>query len=117
MTVRVRIPTPLRPLTNGQRVVEARGADLAEAILDLDRKFPGIRSKILDDRGEVLRFVNIFVNERDIRFLSGLRTPLTEGAEIAIIPAMAGGGWGAGPRGTRSGREAHRQEVHPARDQ
>ncbi len=91
MTVHVRIPTPLRRLTNGERVVEASGADLAEAIADLDRKFPGIRSKILDERGEVLRFVNIFVNERDIRFLSGLQTPLTEGAEIAIIPAMAGG--------------------------
>jgi sulfur-carrier protein len=115
MTVRVRIPTPLRPLTNGQRVVEASGADLAEAIVDLDRRFPGIRSKILDDRGEVLRFVNIFVNERDIRFLSGLQTPLTEGAEIAIIPAMAGGGGGA--ESTRLGRTAERQEAHPARDQ
>ncbi len=91
MTVRVRIPTPLRRLTRGERMVEATGTDLAEAIDDLDRKFPGIRSKILDERGEVLRFVNIFVNERDIRFLSGLRTPLTEDAEVAIIPAMAGG--------------------------
>ena len=91
MTVHVRIPTPLRRLTRGERMVEATGTDLAEAIEDLDRKFPGIRSKILDERGEVLRFVNIFVNERDIRFLSGLQTPLTEDAEVAIIPAMAGG--------------------------
>lgn len=91
MTVHVRIPTPLRRLTRGERMVEATGTDLAEAIDDLDRKFPGIRSKILDERGEVLRFVNIFVNERDIRFLSGLQTPLTENAEVAIIPAMAGG--------------------------
>ena len=91
MTVHVRIPTPLRRLTRGERMVEATGTDLGEAIDDLDRKFPGIRSKILDERGEVLRFVNIFVNERDIRFLSGLQTPLTEDAEVAIIPAMAGG--------------------------
>ena len=91
MTVHVRIPTPLRRLTRGERLVEATGTDLAEAIDDLDRKFPGIRSKILDERGEVLRFVNIFVNERDIRFLGGLRTPLADGAEVSIVPAMAGG--------------------------
>jgi len=91
MAARVRIPTPLRQLTNGQRLIEVHGADLAQAIDELDRRFPGLRARILDERGEVLQFVNIFVNERDIRFLSGLQTPLHEGAEISIVPAMAGG--------------------------
>jgi len=91
MAVQVRIPTPLRRITNGERIIEVRGGSLAQAIDELDRRFPGIRAKILDDRGEVLQFVNIFVNEQDIRFLSGLRTPLDEGAEVSIVPAMAGG--------------------------
>ncbi len=91
MAVRVRIPTPLRQLTNGARLIEVGGGDLAQAIEELDRRFPGIRARLLDERGEVLRFVNIFVNERDIRFLGGLRTPLHDGAEVSIVPAMAGG--------------------------
>ena len=91
MSVRVRIPTPLRRITNGERVVTVDGGDVAQALQALDRRFPGIRSKILDDRGEVLQFVNIFVDEQDIRFLSGLRTPLRDGAEVSIVPAMAGG--------------------------
>lgn len=91
MAVHVRIPTPLRRITNGQRVIDVNGSNLAQALDDLDRRFPGIRGKILDDRGEVLQFVNIFVNEQDIRFLSGLQTPLAEGAEVSIVPAMAGG--------------------------
>lgn len=91
MAVRVRIPTPLRRLTNGERVVEVEGADLQAAIDNLDRRFPGIRARILDERGDVLQFVNIFVNERDIRFLQGVRTPLEDGAEVSIVPAMAGG--------------------------
>lgn len=91
MAVHVRIPTPLRRITNGERVVEVNGTNLAQALVDLDRRFPGIKAKILDERGEVLQFVNIFVDEQDIRFLSGLQTPLGEGAEISIIPAMAGG--------------------------
>ncbi len=91
MAVRVRIPTPLRRITNGERVVTVDGGDVAQALQALDRRFPGFRAKILDDRGEVLQFVNIFVDEQDIRFLSGLRTPLRDGAEVSIVPAMAGG--------------------------
>jgi sulfur-carrier protein len=91
MAVRVRIPTPLRSLTKGERLIEVDGGDLAQAIEALDRRFPGIRARIIDEQGEVLRFVNIFVNERDIRFLGGLRTPLADGAEVSIVPAMAGG--------------------------
>ena len=91
MAVTVRIPTPLRRITNGERVVTVSGSDLGQALADLDRRFPGIRAKILDERGEVLQFVNIFVNEQDVRFLAGLQTPLEEGAEVSIVPAMAGG--------------------------
>ena len=91
MAVHVRIPTPLRRITNGERVIEVQGGNLAQALDDLDRRFPGFRAKIMDDRGELLQFVNIFVNEQDIRFLSGLQTPLAEGAEVSIVPAMAGG--------------------------
>lgn len=91
MAVRVRIPTPLRALTNGARLIEVGAADLSQAIDELDQKFPGFRARLIDERGEVLRFVNIFVNERDIRFLGGLQTPLTDGAEVSIVPAMAGG--------------------------
>ena len=91
MAARVRIPAPLRRLTNGERIIEVHGPNVSDAIDELEGRFPGIRAKIVDERGEVLRFVNIFVNEQDIRFLSGLRTPVAEGAEISIIPAMAGG--------------------------
>lgn len=91
MAVRVRIPTPLRQLTKGERLIEVTSGDLGQAIDELDRRFPGIRARIIDERGEVLRFVNIFVNERDIRFLGGLHTPLSDGAEVSIVPAMAGG--------------------------
>jgi len=91
MAAHVRIPTPLRRLTNGERIIEVQGADLGQAIDELDRRYPGIREKLLDERGEVLRFVNIFVNEQDIRFLAGLRTPLAADAEVSIVPAMAGG--------------------------
>jgi len=91
MAARVRIPTPLRRLTNGERIIEVEGADLGQAIDELDRRYPGIRERLLDERGEVLRFVNIFVDEQDIRFLGGLRTPLAANAEVSIVPAMAGG--------------------------
>lgn len=91
MPITVRIPSALRRITNGERLVTVSGSDLGQALVDLDRRFPGIRAKILDDRGEVLQFVNIFVNEQDVRFLAGLQTPLEEGAEVSIVPAMAGG--------------------------
>ncbi len=91
MAAHVRIPTPLRRLTNGERIIEVQGIDLGQAIDELERRLPGIRGRLLDERGEVLRFINIFVNEQDIRFLDGLRTPLGAGAEVSIVPAMAGG--------------------------
>lgn len=86
----VRIPTPLRTLTGGQDEVRAAGATVGEVIEDLEKRHPGIRDRLLDDKG-VRRFVNIYVGDEDIRFLDGLKTPLKEGDQISIVPAIAGG--------------------------
>lgn len=87
----VRIPGPLRPLTNNARIVQAAGVTLAEIVEDLDRQFPGIRSRLVDGDGAVHAFINIFVNDEDIRFQQGLATPILEPADVSIVPAMAGG--------------------------
>jgi len=87
----VRIPTPLRKLTLGQEVVTIPAATIGELISNLEAKHPGLRERLLDDKGQVRRFVNIFVGEEDIRFLKGLDTPLAEGSEVSIVPAIAGG--------------------------
>ena len=88
--VTVRIPTPLRTLTAGADEVKAEGATVALVIEDLERRHPGVRDRLLDDKG-VRRFVNVFVGDEDIRFLEGLQTPLKSGEQISIIPAIAGG--------------------------
>lgn len=87
----VRIPVPLRKLAGDQRVVRASGSTLIDLVEDLERQFPGIKARIVDGDGKVQSFVNIFVNDEDVRFLQGLHTPLREDAEVSIIPAMAGG--------------------------
>jgi sulfur-carrier protein len=87
----VRIPTPLRKLTNNEELVEVNGATIAEAITELQTRYPGIRERLVDEKGEVRRFVNVYVNEEDIRFLKNQQTPLKDGDEISIIPAIAGG--------------------------
>ena len=92
MSVTVRIPTPLRRVTNGQEKALAEGGNLDEAISSLDAQFPGIRERLCDERGEIRNFVNIYVNGEDIRFLDGLRTATKPGDEISIVPAVAGGG-------------------------
>ena len=91
MTVRVRVPTPLRQLTNGQADVTIDGENVSQIIANLEASYPGIANRILDDGGEVRRFVNLFVNGEDIRFLSGTDTALKSGDELSIVPAMAGG--------------------------
>lgn len=91
MAVKVRIPTPLRKLTHDQELVEVSASTVADAIGELQRKFPGIQERLLDEAGEVRRFVNVYVNEEDIRFLSNQQTPVKDGDEISIIPAIAGG--------------------------
>src|SRR5439155_23286280 len=88
---KVRIPAPLRKLTGDQRVVQASGNTLVDLVEDLERRFPGMRARLVDGDGRVHSFVNIFVDDQDVRFLQGLATPLGEEAEVAIIPAMAGG--------------------------
>ncbi len=87
----VRVPAPLRKLTGEQRTVRANGKTLVEVVEDLERQFPGFRARVVDGEGKVLSFVNIFVDNEDVRFLQGLATPVTEEAEVSIIPAMAGG--------------------------
>ncbi|MGH2349256.1 MAG: MoaD/ThiS family protein [bacterium] len=87
----VRVPTPLQRLVGNQRSVAAAGATLAELIDDLDRQYPGIRARLVDDHGMLLSFVNVFVDNEDVRFLQGLDTPVSVHAEVSIVPAMAGG--------------------------
>ena len=87
----VRIPTPLRKLTNDLEVVSAAGANVGELIANLDKAFPGLRERICDEEGNVRRFVNIFVSDEDIRFLQELATPLKDTDEVSIVPAIAGG--------------------------
>jgi molybdopterin synthase sulfur carrier subunit len=87
----VRIPTPLRKLTNDLEVVSAAGANVGELIANLDLAFPGLRERICDEEGNVRRFVNIFVSDEDIRFLQELATPLKDTDEVSIVPAIAGG--------------------------
>jgi molybdopterin synthase sulfur carrier subunit len=91
MSKKVRIPTPLRKLTNNEELVEVNAANIGAAIDELQARFPGIAERLVDDKGEVRRFVNVYVNEEDIRFLQNRETPLKDGDEISIIPAIAGG--------------------------
>ncbi|MCC6664521.1 MAG: MoaD/ThiS family protein [Polyangiaceae bacterium] len=90
MEVTVRIPTPLRSLTGGEEAVKVTGATVRAVIDGLEKAHPGMKDRLLDDKG-VRRFVNIYVGEEDIRFLDGLETALENGQEISIVPAIAGG--------------------------
>jgi len=90
MEVTVRIPTPLRSLTGGEEQVKVSGSTVREVIDRLEQTYPGVRERLLDDKG-VRRFVNLYVGDEDIRFLDGLDTKLESGAEISIVPAIAGG--------------------------
>lgn len=91
MAVRVLIPTPLQRLTKNQGEVTVEGNDIREIISSLEGQFPGIKTRLCDEHGVLRRFVNIYVNEEDIRFLKGEATPLKDGDEVSIIPAIAGG--------------------------
>jgi len=91
MAVLVRIPTPLRSLTKGSAEVQATGGSVADVIGDLERQFPGLRERLLDEAGELRRFINVYVNEEDIRFLEGNKTGLKDGDQVSIVPAIAGG--------------------------
>jgi len=91
MAATVSVPTILRPYTDGARSVAADGDTLAALIADLDARHPGLGGRLLDDDGALRRFVNVYVNDEDVRFLGGLATPLGDGDVITILPAVAGG--------------------------
>jgi molybdopterin synthase sulfur carrier subunit len=91
MPIQVRIPTPLRKFTGGAESVTASGATVAAVVQDVEGRHPGLKERICDDAGKVRRFVNLYVNGEDIRFLASLDTPVKEGDEISIVPAIAGG--------------------------
>jgi molybdopterin synthase sulfur carrier subunit len=91
MPVRVRVPTPLRKFTQGADEVSARGTNIKALVEDLEQNFPGIKERICDETGKIRRFVNVYVNGDDIRFLQNLETTLNEGDNISIVPAIAGG--------------------------
>lgn len=89
--IKVRIPTPLRPLTKGQGEVETKATSVVDMIEALNTAHPGMKDRLCDETGELRRFVNIYVNEEDIRFLKGKETSLQDGDEVSIVPAIAGG--------------------------
>ena len=91
MSARIRIPTPLRRFTGGSEEVGSAGATVGAVVEDLERQFPGIKERLCDEEGRIRRFVNIYVNGDDIRFLSNLETPVKDGDEVSIVPAIAGG--------------------------
>jgi molybdopterin synthase sulfur carrier subunit len=91
MSVVIKIPTPLRKLTSEQDTVTGEGDNLGQCILQLEDQYPGLRDRLCDESGELRRFVNVFINGEDVRFLSGLDTPLKSGDEVSIVPAVAGG--------------------------
>ena len=90
-TVSVRLPTVLRPQANGQSLVQQHGDTVGAVVTALVEAYPGLRTNLLDDEGKVRKFVNVYVNDEDIRFLQQLDTPVKQGDEVAILPAVAGG--------------------------
>ncbi len=91
MPLLVRIPTPLRTLTKGAAEVQAKGDTVESLVEDLERQFPGLRERLVDETGELRRFINVYVNQEDIRFLQSKKTALKDGDEVSIVPAIAGG--------------------------
>jgi molybdopterin synthase sulfur carrier subunit len=91
MPVLVRIPTPLRSLTKGNPEIQATATTVAGLVEDLERQYPGLKERLLDETGELRRFINIYVNEEDIRFLQSQKTALKDGDQVSIVPAIAGG--------------------------
>lgn len=91
MAITVRVPTPLRRITNGQGEVQVQASTIKEAIEKLEEVYPGFKERLVDEQGEVRRFVNLYLNDEDIRFLKGLDTELKDGDVLSIVPAIAGG--------------------------
>ncbi|MCS6802813.1 MAG: ubiquitin-like small modifier protein 1 [Chloroflexota bacterium] len=91
MSVQVRLPGPLESLTGGKRVLEAEGTTVSEVLRHLSEVYPGLRERVVAENGEIHRFVNIYLNDEDIRFIGGIETPVKDGDTLAILPALAGG--------------------------
>ncbi len=91
MSVLVRIPTPLRRMTNGQAKIEMQSSNLGELVEKLDSEYPGFKERLVDENGDLRYFVNIYLNGEDVRFMEGLETSTSEGDEVSIVPAVAGG--------------------------
>jgi MoaD family protein len=91
MPIKIRIPTPLRKLTHDEEIVHVTATTVGGAIAELQSRYPGIQERLTDEAGSVRRFVNVYVNEEDIRFLQNQQTTLRDGDEVSIIPAIAGG--------------------------
>jgi sulfur-carrier protein len=91
MSVPVRIPTPLRKLTQNQEIVQIEGSTVRDVINNLDQSYPGLKERICDEQNNLRRFVNVFVNDEDIRFLQDTETAVKPGDEVSIVPAIAGG--------------------------
>jgi MoaD family protein len=101
MSIEVRIPTILRTYTGGEKAVEGKGDTLADLIDDLESRHAGIKGRLITDEGALHRFVNIYVNDEDVRFLGSLETPLKDGDSVTVLPAVAGGADGGAVRGGR----------------
>jgi sulfur-carrier protein len=91
MSLKVVIPTPLRKFTAGAETVQIEAKTVQEVLDNLESKYPGIRASVCDDKGSLRRFINIYLDGEDVRFLENLSTPVTDGAEVAIVPAISGG--------------------------
>ena len=91
MPVTVRIPTPLRSVTKGNAEVQAKGDTVDDVVADLERQFPGLRERLVDASGGLRRFINVYVNGEDVRFMDAGKTALNDGDEVSIVPAIAGG--------------------------
>jgi molybdopterin converting factor small subunit len=91
MSVSVRVPTILRTYTGGEAEVKAEGSTLSEVLDSLEGTYPGIKGRVIDEQGDLRRFVNVYVGNEDVRFLDGLSTPVEDGSEVSVIPAVAGG--------------------------
>lgn len=97
MAVEVRIPTVLRQHTGGAKAVTAEGSTIAELIEDIDKRHPGLRERVIAESGELARFINVYLNDEDVRYLGSLQTPVSDGDTVSILPAVAGGGAPADP--------------------
>ncbi|MFL6136610.1 MAG: MoaD/ThiS family protein [Frankiaceae bacterium] len=95
MAIEVRIPTILRSHTGGDKAVDGNGATLRELVDDLEARHAGLRARLVDDDGSLRRFVNVYLNDEDVRFLGGLDTLLSDGDTVTVLPAVAGGAGGA----------------------